>query len=377
MKTINSQNEFNQHVKSLPSIYGDNKTISLECFKITCEISLNDNFNHFSIRGCIFEKGVNFSNIEFEENAEIINCEFESDFKLSNSKFSKKARFRESKFKGVCNFSNTTFSKLADFWATVFDQPVIFFKTDFFGNTVFSNATFKENLLFTYSVISSNLILRNANLEAGLDLSLSVFTGTLQCFNIGLTDYDAVNDIDDEKKYDDTVSKDGLIPRMNKIETLRILKHNQLGVNNTFDYLDYVALEQKEKRRQLWQNLKNRRNIGKSLEDGLILGLNTLSNNNGRSYAVGFLFTVAVTVLFFVCLLISTKRYSLGTSQEAIIDKTDFYRLYFEFLSPIHKVDFLGTEIMTSTSYVLDFFGRILFAFGVYQFIQAFRKFKR
>ena len=108
----------------------------------------------------------------------------------------------------------------------------------------------------------------------------------------------------------------------------------------------------------------------------LNLGLNWLSNNNGSSYVRAFFFTLGVGWLWFFISLMSTETYYL----ESDISEWEFQngvRQFIEFLNPIHKVDYLGEDVILSTwFYVWDFIGKAFVGYGIYQFIQAFRKYK-
>ena len=46
-------------------------------------------------------------------------------------------------------------------------------------------------------------------------------------------------------------------------------------------------------------------------------------------------------------------------------------------MTPTHKVDFLDTEGTSILTYLFDFIGRIFIAFGIYQTVSAFRKYRK
>ena len=54
----------------------------------------------------------------------------------------------------------------------------------------------------------------------------------------------------------------------------------------------------------------------------------------------------------------------------------DFAGYYFTFLDPTHKIDFLKDKGVTLSGWssLVDFLGRIVVGYGIYQFISAFRK---
>lgn len=114
----------------------------------------------------------------------------------------------------------------------------------------------------------------------------------------------------------------------------------------------------------------------------LNLWLNWISNNYGRDWVLGGLFTIGVGLLFYTLLLISTDRYQFG------IPHIDWSLLpgFLKFMNPIRFFDlellFTNDDKFSSLrfspwSYLWDFLGRIFLAYGFYQTIQAFRRYGR
>jgi len=54
-----------------------------------------------------------------------------------------------------------------------------------------------------------------------------------------------------------------------------------------------------------------------------------------------------------------------------------YFEYFFHFLIPTHRFGFIETSITTGLSNFIDFLSRIFIGFGIYQTIQAFRKFGR
>lgn len=107
------------------------------------------------------------------------------------------------------------------------------------------------------------------------------------------------------------------------------------------------------------------------------LWLNFVSNNFGRYWARGILFSFGMGLLFFSFLLISTDAYHLG------LPSLDFGLVpaFLKFMNPIRFID---TEtlfakqpaiVLNEWSYFWDFLGRIFVTYGFYQTIQAFRRY--
>jgi hypothetical protein len=115
----------------------------------------------------------------------------------------------------------------------------------------------------------------------------------------------------------------------------------------------------------------------------LSLWLNKWSNDFGRNWARGILFSFSFGLVFFCLLVLSSKEYHLifGFHYDNRIISS-----YLKFMNPLR---FFETEnlfkvnsdkaylTLTPFSYLLDFFSRIIITYGFYQTIQAFRRYGR
>jgi hypothetical protein len=111
------------------------------------------------------------------------------------------------------------------------------------------------------------------------------------------------------------------------------------------------------------------------------LFLNKYSNNFGRYWFWGLLFSFGVGVFFFFLLLFFAHGYHFSFKFNE-----DFFEAFLKFMNPLR---FFDTEALFNfrdkknfltlnwSSYVFDFLGRIFVAYGYYQTIQAFRRFGR
>jgi hypothetical protein len=169
------------------------------------------------------------------------------------------------------------------------------------------------------------------------------------------------------------ISEEGIIPERNKRETFRIIKKQFENQNNHILALDYSALELKSHSNELKTRAFSKDNLNQDL---VILGLNVISNKNGKSWLRGVIFTFSVAIFFYYITIVSTKNYTVGWNFSLDnISKTGKY--FFEFMTPTHKVDFLDAEGTSIMTYFFDFLGRIFIAFGIYQTVQAFRKYRK
>lgn len=107
----------------------------------------------------------------------------------------------------------------------------------------------------------------------------------------------------------------------------------------------------------------------------LNLLLNSLSNDFGRSWTKGVLFTFVFGFLFFQLILFSSPEYVFSLRFNG-----EMWGTYLKFMNPLRQIDLMDIftlKILTfnGISYTLDFLGRVFVAYGYYQTIQAFRRF--
>jgi len=341
-------------------------------------------------------KNIFFDNCTFNDRVSIhgfdtgvitfLNCTFNKLFDARNAIIDGKVRFRECHFKDDAIFRNTRFNELADFWRSIFYKKTIFFKTDFINTAVFSAATFKENVLFTYTLIDKLMILRGTKIEKGFDLSLAIIKGKLGLFEFNLDNYKDAEFFTDEDRYEEAVSELAVIPIKNKRETFRILKDNLESQKNLSESLKYKAIEKEIFRNELkefqnistlswWEQIKNWCN---NRFERINLWLNKWSNDHGNSYGRAFAFIIVVGWIFFYISLITTKTYSfIGIRRISEWEFSEGFKLFVEFLNPIHKFDYIENPKLSSAwFYFFDFLGKTFVGYGIYQFIQAFRKYK-
>ena len=100
------------------------------------------------------------------------------------------------------------------------------------------------------------------------------------------------------------------------------------------------------------------------------------SNNFRQSWWQGVKFTFLVGLAPFIFFTWSLKNtvWCLD-SWSCICETFKVFGYYPEFLNPAHKTDFVGKDNIGDWTYLWDFIGRIFIGFGIYQTIQAFRKF--
>jgi uncharacterized protein YjbI with pentapeptide repeats len=363
ISSIDEFNEFNSTAR-ITDYYRFSNCI------IDIELSLQS-ARSLEFENCVFKQKVNLSR-SYPQVVNFQRCCFEGEVNFDFAQFDKKVLLQSCTFQSNVTFENTKFKALCDFWGSVFTQPTIFYKTDFFETVVFSRAIFRENALFTYSLFEGVTIFRAASFLKGLDLSTANITGSLNFFDFRLGKFKSINKKLSEHEVEEAVSSDSEIPINNKIETYRIIRKQFDSQNNHIAAAEFYSLELFAQFEDLKASFFRRKAKRENL---FILLLNLLSNKFGKSWLRGVFFTMLIGLLFFLTTLISTKQYSVGFDlSKKNID--EFGRLFFEFLTPTHKVDFLDDKGPSLWSYFFDFWGRVFVAFGIYQTIQAFRKYR-
>jgi hypothetical protein len=111
--------------------------------------------------------------------------------------------------------------------------------------------------------------------------------------------------------------------------------------------------------------------LGEQWFDLLTFRLNKYTNNHGESWrkALRFIFFISLGMY---CFYYMSLHYKESPSLEA----TDrFVSNYFQFLDLTHKIDFhVDKKLLWWLPVLVDFSGRILIGYGIYQFIAAFRR---
>jgi hypothetical protein len=299
-----------------------------------------------------------FKNLRFEFNY----CKFPSSISLDDYEYNEKIKFRLCQFEQF-EITNSTFNEYAEFYDCTFLNKVIFAKCSFNKNVVFTKSTFNDNCMFTYStfeklgIFSRVRFVNEKDDPTGLDLSQSVINGQLTFFETVLKDFKAYNIQSTSFNFDKTVVEGDVIPLQNKRETFRIIKHQLLQQNNIIESEKYAKLEKQTLLDEMTKDFK-----GQNIPNLLLLLANKLSNNYKTNWFYGLVFTIS---LAFMC--------------HSILSISDIYKFtdFINIFKLINLADFSIYEKDISTEfYAVYFIAKIFIGFGIYQTIQAFRKYK-
>ncbi|MGM8362306.1 hypothetical protein ACSV4D_10360 [Flavobacterium sp. ARAG 55.4] len=148
-------------------------------------------------------------------------------------------------------------------------------------------------------------------------------------------------------------------------KTLRAIKRELVNTHNQIDYLRFKAYELNAYKKEK----------GKNWKDNLILFLNENSNYFGLDWTKGICFILKTSLMFYLLYLIS---FIIGIKDSSYLPQSceEFLVIYIKFLNP---VSFLKTPIEEAESYFFPLLflnlSKIFVSYGIYQTIQAFRKF--
>ena len=280
------------------------------------------------------------------------------------------------------NFSNTTFNQLADFWNSTFHNPMTFYKTDFNSTAVFSSVTFNQNVLFTYTLFGGKTIFGRTKFNSGLDISQSILDGEFLFFDLDFSfnEFEAIYIGNDNKEFRNLIENKDQIPLVNKVATFQVLKNQFAKQGN---HIDEVSMRQQEKIAfaELTQKRKKDKSWVKSTYgDRFILWLNRWSNHYRSDFRNGVSFTFIVAILFLLLTFATTEEFWSHICFSCEIDWEIVgysVRQFINFLNPVHKINYIDElSPILGIPYVFDFLGRIAVGYGIYQTVQAFRKYK-
>lgn len=167
--------------------------------------------------------------------------------------------------------------------------------------------------------------------------------------------------------FDDLNKDNNLVIEKWDRKTVRAIKRELVNTHNQIDYLRFKAYELKAYKKEV-----DKSNL--EWKDSLILYLGEESNNFGLDWTKGISFIFKWSFIFYILYVI---WYSFSVNDINCIPKIeDFLVNYLKFINPF---SFLKSPIEDAENYFLPFLffilGKIFVSYGIYQTVQAFRKF--
>ncbi len=303
-----------------------------------------------------FCKSAHFKSTHFGESGEnnrtyFKEVEFKFGVDFESSKFNQKVVFRDIIFAEHPFFCNVVFDSVF-FYDTKFLEGADFSRTEFSEVTQFKDCSFYKIISFEQSRFSgitvfANPVVRNQQALATFNLGGAVF---LSNFSYTGNDY----------------------PTSANRETARIFKHQLQSSGNNIEALHFYKEEMELYRKEL------QKSNGRWPEK-IQLWFLRISSNYGLSWVRGIAFIVCWVLttlgLFILCnsegVKTLTKGYSLNSWIKLAIDGA------LKVFNITHWNNIIEGVPITGWGHLALFSGRIFISLGIYQTIQALRKFSR
>ena len=320
----------------------------------------------------IFKNNIEFNSKKlFKPSLLFQKCSFLHSFHFNDKIYENKICFRMCDFNGL-SAKDSTFEKQFEVYYCENFKPTLFNRATFNQNVVFNKSKFHANVLFTDTMFFKSLIIKRTTFHnCGLDLSQSDIYRNLIFFQTELNNFKTKYINSSSPEFDNAITEKGVIPYQNKRETFRIIKQQLIEQNNLIEAEKYAKLEKQTFLEE---------STAKKTSNYFVLLFNRLSNNFKTDFRNGISFT-------FISLLVFTTLTYLSsfTFWESICFNCDFdleifnttVKQFFINFNPTHSFDYIdGLKPIYGLPYLFDFIGRIFIGYGLYQTIQAFRKFK-
>ncbi|WP_418499571.1 pentapeptide repeat-containing protein [Flagellimonas sp.] len=314
----------------------------------------NNRINNFSASQEI-QYLTNFSDAKLH-NASFSNSSFDQDvkfdrMKLSYDKFGSARSFTECQFQSAY-FNEVDFGERCFFNGSIFNKNALFI---FCGNGLetladFSGCRFFKDVYFNSTQFKS------------LTSKNSYFFGMCSFEETKFKEIEFERNIFEKAAFFDGIEISELDSCSRK--TLRTIKQELQRTENRIDYNIFKAAELNAYKKELKKN---------QWEEAFILWLNNLSSKHGLNWLRSSIFTLTIAMLSYIAYFI-TENYSSEVSLN--IDSINYFLIgYFKFLIPTYNPPFQN-GLSLWFQYLPYIIGKIFITYGIYQTIQAFRKFR-
>lgn len=364
----------------------------------------NAEFNHkVSFKGTKFKKQAEFGGCIFNQYVDFSECVFEDDYwpssfensvNFSHTRFEKHTTFWGLNFSGSAHFCYSNFKKGVDFEESVFNGELNFFESIISGDANFKHVECKKKVNAWDLTCLGDISFEWANFREKVNFSeMKVENGAANFHgtNFGGNAYfytgifhsiDLIKSVIEKGVY----FLDAKIENANR-ETWRIIKNEFLKQNNRIESLKYHALEMRQYEIELFGKgkLSKFKVIrffheffdlfkGKNRSDKTILFLNRISNDNNKNPFVGIKFTVLATIISYLLFLFTLKLENNLEYEFGLKYLGNNIKHLLEMLN-ITNFNFQPFGYEYNWAHIVLFIGRIFIGYGIYQTIQAFRKF--
>jgi uncharacterized protein YjbI with pentapeptide repeats len=381
-------------------------------FKVTQWVNIFDSYAWF--KNAEFKENVTFNKAIFKQNAEFEGCRFLKHVDFSNcifeeqfypTSFTKSVNFRYAKFKSHVTFSSKYFKNFADFSYTKFYKGVSFYESVFndefkfhdskiYEDAFFESVEFRGKVNSWNLTCSKNISFKWANFREKANFSeMSVVNGfaNFHGANFEKNAYFYSSNIHKIDLTKSVIEKgvyflDATIQNFNR-ETSRIIKHEFIKQNNRIESLKYHSLEMEEYEKELFGEKKalnfsflrffrdfylvftkgNRTNK-------FVIFINRVSNGFNLLPFRGVTFTLIATFISYLIFIYVVKLENNIELEYSYRHIGINFRQTLQFLN-ITDWKYYPFQLKYNWAYGVLFLGRIIVSYGIYQTVQAFRKF--
>jgi uncharacterized protein YjbI with pentapeptide repeats len=346
--------------------------VELQCIEAVLqdEIGLeNCRFSNIDFAKC--QNGTTYCTV-LAMNTDIKNCNF-NDVRLgevyfNNAVFHSEAKFDRSnfvmlncssvQFEDAAYFNNAEFYLSALFNGAQFKQSFVgpyMNKTDSAANADFSGCLFYGNAYFDYGNWGSFTCIRST-----FQQPVSFHLTKIRAVDFIGTFFQSIVDFSNTNYPESTT------------ETFRIIKSELLKAQDRAGYLYYQSkeLNQYERTSIKWK---------KRPLEYFMLVLNRLSTNHGIDWGRGVVFSLTIMVTFYSIYINTLPGHAFRwgfENWESFWSATNYVvKNFFVFIALFREFSFIEGTSPNAFSYFIDFLGRIFIGYGIYQTIQAFRKY--
>ncbi len=384
-------------------------------------------------RNILFRMKADFLKLIFNTSVDFMASIFNNSASFISSTFKGNTNFQFTTFNIGVNFMYSVFEELSDFSSSIHSGKTIFSDIKFSYKLEFNNIVFEKGqgyILFAYiNYDEVNEKFKECGENSKIQITNTVIDGRIDFNNV------KVNKINFKGS---SVIGGGVVSRVNfeaepeNSDTARFLKHEELARSNTIKALEYKAKEKDLYEDELKDNKSNKKFL-EIFAERLSLILSRLSNDHGQNWIQAVLFTFITGFIFFftayasiyvknvtiylvvgiiqvaypfVLLLIFKKKraivmnypfmfFAIIAMSLLIVMNSSFMKGFFNYLIPINfdLMKEVGKEIKMTPINTFDFdmallnrlrlfsfyffyiLGKIAIGYGIFQTIQAFRKF--
>lgn len=322
--------------------------------KVKCKLEFKD---------CFFEEAICLNDKEVIKPIVFKGVEFESKFRGDSSMFLKGISFIYCNFKGKVQFSNTIVKGLADFNGASFSENGYFYKTRF------------DQLDLRYTVINEGIYFLDSKVKSGNRETFRIIKNQFISQNNKIESLEYYTK--EMRSYIKEVFKD-------------LFKVFGLNIDENENFKSVLSLYKGAKKVLFHNKLAvNIKDVLSSIFKLVILGFNMASNYFGRNWVQSLLIFLVITYLMYEMYLDELTYVFNHNSLKEVLDEKDlFWKYYINFIDPTSSVNLedLNSDLVncnykhkivkgTTESFKTQFYSRIIASLGIYQTIQAFRKY--